>query len=128
MTGWRRDWRNAWRERVFAHRIREHATKQARDRRVLDAARASGRPERYAIARIYADGHREAARNSFAALEEACCYALGMADELGKHPPQEARGRPESVEVRDGETIKLSVRVVTGGLVPWSARGLFPST
>jgi hypothetical protein len=128
MTVWRRDWRSVWRDRAFAYRIRDRDAKQTRDWRVLNAARANGKPLRYAIARVYADGHREAAKNSYAALDEACCYALGMADELGKHPPHEARGRPDLVEVRDGETIKLSIKVITGGLVPWSARGLFPST
>jgi hypothetical protein len=127
MISWRRKWRGAWRERLFPHRARQREAQQARDRRVLDAARANGRPQRYGIARVYADGYRETARNSFAALDEACCYALGMADELGKHPPHEMRGRPDSVEVRDGETIKLSVRVVTGGLIPWSTRRLFPA-
>jgi hypothetical protein len=83
--------------------------------------------ERYSIARIYADGHRELALASYARLEDACCHALGMADELGKRAPAGIRGRPLNVEVQDGGTVKLSVSVVVGGLVPWACPGLFSS-
>jgi len=89
-------------------------------RKVGGWLRAGKRGERFVVETCYDNGHSEQAQG-FADLEAAGRFAIELADRLGHAPADPDHGRAARVVIYQGRALKLSITVITGGLMPHPA-------